>query len=194
MTTTSTTKSKRELKPLTLLSAIERVADMSNDSKLSAAFFKKGRREISFLSQQYGITDLQAVFFSICLDEGPRRIDYHDIARHVDLNKLRILQYASDIDALVRRRLLCYRDAKDEDSFDVPVQVINALKHNRVYQMPRRTGLDCAAFFEMVNADFDDLWSGAITPGSLAVELQELINQNPQLLISQRLKELCLSA
>ena len=49
--------------------------------------------------------------------------------------------YAADIDALVRRRLLKFRDVKDEDDFDLPTAVIRCLKHNEVYELPRRTGL-----------------------------------------------------
>ena len=54
------------------------------------------------------------------MEKGPRRVDYDDLASYLDINKISALGFAADIDALVRRRLLRYRDVKDEDDFDVP--------------------------------------------------------------------------
>ena len=137
-------------KEMTLLQAIERVVELSKDSKMSQEFMKKAKAEIQLLAKSYGITERQAVLFCICMEEGPNRVDYSDLARHLDMRKISVLGYASDIDALVRRRLLKYRDVKDEDDFDIPAVVIRSLKHNEVYQLPQRTGLDCAALFELL--------------------------------------------
>ena len=129
---------------MTLLRAIERVVEVSKDSKLKAEAKAEMAAEVKYLAERYGITERQAILFCICMEKGPRRVDYDDLASYLDVNNIRILSYASDIDALVRRRLLRYRDAKDEDSFDIPQPVIKALKHNEIYEMPKRIGLDCA--------------------------------------------------
>ena len=127
----ATTISKKN-KELTLLQAIERVVELAEDSKMSKEFMKKAKTEIQLLAKSYGITERQAVLFCVCMEKGPRRVDYDDLASYLDLNKIGVLSYASDIDALVRRRLLRYRDVKDEDDFDIPTIVIRCLKHNEV--------------------------------------------------------------
>ena len=153
MATTMKRKTKNEM---TLLQAIERVVELAEDSKLSQDFMKKAKTEIQLLAKSYGITERQAVLFCVCMEKGPRRVDYDDLASYLDLNKIGVLSYASDIDALVRRRLLRYRDVKDEDDFDIPNVVIRSLKHNEVYQLPQRKGLDCAAMFELLDQWFED--------------------------------------
>ena len=100
----------------TLLQAIERVVELSKDSQLSDDFMQQASPEIGLISDSYGISDVQAVLFCVCMERGPRRVDYDDLASHLDLSKIRILRYASDIDALVHRRLLRYRDAKEEST------------------------------------------------------------------------------
>ena len=100
-------KNKKEM---TLLQAIERVAELSKDSKMSQVFMKKAKTEIQLLADSYGITERQAVLFCVCMEKGPRRVDYDDLASHLELNKIGVLSFASDIDALVRRRLLKFRD------------------------------------------------------------------------------------
>lgn len=115
----ATTKKNTIKKQMTLLQAIERVVELSKDSKMSAAFMRKAKKEIDFLAESYGISERQVVLFCICMEKGPRRMDYDDLASYLDINKINALGFAADIDALVRR-LLRYRDVKDEDDFDVP--------------------------------------------------------------------------
>ena len=192
MSTKNTSSKRKENK--TLLQAIEHVVELSSDSKLSRDFLHNAKPDISFLAKSYGITEMQAILFCICMEKGPYRVDFNDIAHHLDISKIRILSYANDIDALVRRRLLRYRNAKDEDDFDIPTAVIRCLKHNEVYQLPQRKGLDCASMFELLNLWFDDLDDDAISPHELCEELQSLFNDNPQVSFVQHLKDYCLSS
>ena len=174
----------------TLLEAIERVVELSKDSKMSEDFLLAASPEIGLLADSYGITEQQAVLFCICMERGPRRVDYNDFARHLDLGNIRVLSYASDIDALVHRRLLRYRDVNDEDSFDVYQPVIKALKRNEAYQLPPRKGLDCNELFDQLNMLYDDLSNDAITPDDLLAELETLLADNPQIGMVQHLNEL----
>ena len=183
------TKTMKKQKEMTLLQAIEHVVELAEDSKMSKEFMKKAKTEIQLLAKSYGITERQAVLFCVCMEKGPRRVDYDDLASYLDLNKIGVLSYASDIDALVRRRLLRYRDVKDEDDFDIPAAVIRCLKHNEVYQLPKRTGLDCSELFELLDMWFEDLDDNAISPNELREELETLFNDNPQIGFVRHLKE-----
>ena len=194
MATTIKSRKKNQQKSVpTLLQAIEKVVELAEDSKMSEEFMLKAAPEISLLAESFGITERQAVLFCVCMEKGPRRVDYDDLASFLDLNKIGVLSYASDIDALVRRRLLKFRDVKDEDDFDIPSVVIRSLKHNEVYQLPQRKGLDCAAMFELVDQWFEDLDDDAISPHALCEELQQLFEDNPQVGFVKHLKEYYLS-
>ena len=181
------TKIEREM---TLLRAIERVVEVSKDSKLKAEAKAEMAAEVKYLAERYGITERQAILFCVCMERGPRNVDYDDLAHFLDVSNIRILSYANDIDALVRRRLLRYRDAKDEDSFDIPQPVIKALKHNDVYEMPKRTGLDCAGLFEVLDQMFEDLDNDAITPKDLTEEINALFKENAQIGFVRQIREL----
>lgn len=192
-TTSKKTSAKKMPVMPTLLQAIERVVEMSKDSCLSEKFMTEAAPEIQFLSESFGITDVQAVLFCICMERGPRNVDYNDFACHLDLSKIRVLSYANDIDALVRRRLLRYRDVKDEDDFDVPAVVIRYLKRNEVYQLPKRTELDCSEMFEVLRDWFDDLNNSAISPKDLCCEINELFKANKQVGFARQMLEMSFS-
>ena len=168
-------------KEMTLLQAMERVVELSRDSKMSKEFFRKAKAEIKLLAESYGITEQQAVLFCVCMEKGPRRVDYDDIANYLDLNKIKVLGYASDIDALVRHRLLKYRDVKDEEDFDIPTVVFCMLKHNEVYQLPKHKDLDCPELFEVLEDWFEDLRNDAVSPRELREEIITLFNDNPKI-------------
>ncbi|MBQ5706557.1 MAG: AAA family ATPase [Bacteroidaceae bacterium] len=174
----------------TLLEAIERVVGLSEGSKMSDEFLLAASPEIGLIADSYGISEQQAVLFCICMERGPRRVEFDDFARHLGIGKIRALSFASDVDALVRRRLIRYRDAKDEGSFDVYQCVIKSLKHNEVYEMPLRKGLDCSELFDYINMLYDDLDTDAIRPVELLEELNELFEENPQIGFVRRIKEL----
>ena len=194
---TSTRKKtvKNELKKNlpTLLQAIERVVELSRNSKMSDEFMLEAAPEISLLTNSYGITERQAVLFCICMEKGPRRVDYDDLASHLDMNRISVLGYAADIDALVRRRLLKFRDVKDEDDFDIPTAVIRCLKHNEVYELPQRTRLDCAEMFELLDQWFEDLDDDAISLLEFQEEIQKLFDDNKQVGFVSKLREYHLS-
>jgi len=192
MATTINTSQKK--KQMTLLQAMEHIVELSKDSKLSNDFLRKAKSEIKLLADSYGITEIQAVLFSICMEKGPRRVDYDDLSSHLDISKIKMMGYATDIDALVRRRLLKFRDVRDEEDFDVPTVVVRCLKHNQVYQLPQRTGLDCAALFELLDQWFDDLNDDAVDSCQLRDEIQSLFDDNPQVAFVQRLRQYGLSA
>jgi ATP-dependent 26S proteasome regulatory subunit len=186
----NTTTKTRKKQNFTLLHAIETVAENSRDSKMSADFMKAFSKEIKFLSEQYGISERQAVLFAVCMEQGPNRVDYRDIARHLDLSNIAVLAFANDIDALVHRRLLRFRDVKDEDDFDVPAAVIRCLKHNEVYQLPVHKGLDCAGMFEVLEQWFNDLDDDALAPKVLYEEMRKLFDDNPRVAFGQKVKQL----
>ena len=187
---TKVVKRTKVEKEMTLLRAIERVVEVSKDSKLKAEAKADMAEEVKYLAERYGITERQAILFCVCMEKGPRNVDFDDLAKHLDVSNIRILGYSGDIDALARRRLLRYRDAKDEDCFDIPQPVIKALKRNEVYEMPSRKNLDCAGLFEVIGQMFEDLDDDAILPKDLYEELQVLFKENPQIGFCKKIKEL----
>lgn len=184
----------KTIKIPTLLEAIEKIVELAEDSKLSDQLFVEAAPEIGLLSDGFGITSLQAVLFCVCMHKGPRRIDLDDLANYLDISNIAILKYSDDIEALIHRRLLHYRNAKEEDEFDVCPQVIKSLKHNEIYNVPKNSGLDYVGLFECLGTMFDDLGDNSITARALYAELETLFNDNPDIDFVRKIKELDLSS
>lgn len=180
----------KTIKIPTLLEAIEKIVELAEDSKLSDQLFVEAAPEIGLLSDGFGITSLQAVLFCVCMHKGQRRIDLDDLANYLDISNIAILKYSDDIEALIHRRLLRYRNAKEEDELDVCPQVIKSLKHNEIYNVPKNSGLDYVGLFECLGTMFDDLDANSITARAVYAELETLFNDNPDIDFVRKIKEL----
>ena len=181
-------ESRKAVPEMTLLRAIEMIVEISKDSKMSAKSMKQMAKELKYLSERLGITEFQALLFCICMEKGPRHIDFNDFASHLDISKIHALGFADDIDALIRRRLLRYHNVNDEEQIEIPNSVIKSLKHNEVYETPVRTGLDSFALFDVLNVLFEDLSEDTICPHALYEEIEVIFNNNPQIPFVQRMK------
>lgn len=175
---------------MTLLRAMEKIVEVARGSQLKQTALRKAKAEIKYLAERYGITEQQAVIFCICLEKGARRVDYNDLSNYLDINRIRIYGYTADIDALVRRRLLKYRDIKDEEDFDVPTVVLRMLRHNEVYQLPNRKGIGCAELFQLLQNWFEDLSDDAMTAREMREEVEQLMEDNPQINFVRQVKQL----
>ena len=166
---------------MTMLQLLEILSERSDDSKLGEEFWSANSGFAEELATRLSITPKQAVLLSICLCRGPRNVDFDDIAHHLDVSNIRALNYSDDINALIRAKLLKFRDAKDEDSFDVPVSVIRAFKNNEAPEQPRKTGLSAAELFDYIAGLYDDMNNDAILPADLYHELKDLFSCNKDL-------------
>ena len=167
--------------PKTLLQLMEILSEKSDNSKLADEFWAENGGYADAMAHRLSITPGQAVLLSICLRHGPRNVDFDDIARHLDISNIRALNYSDDINALIHAKYLKYHDAKDEDSFDVPVSVIRALRKNEAPEQPKRTGLTNAELFDFLRDLYRDLDNNAIVPGDLYHELKDLFAANKEL-------------
>ena len=176
-----------------LLGIIERVAIGAKDSQLSKQLFMEHKADLEILADSYGITPQQAALFCVCMAEGSHKIDYEALVSYLNLSTIRMFGYGIDIDALVRRRLLCYCDVKEEDTFEIPAAVVKSLKRNEVYQMPKRSGLDANSMMEYMCMWFNDLDKNKVSVFEVREELDAMIEENQQVVFAQKIKALGLN-
>ena len=165
----------------TLLQLMETLSEKADDSRLGPDFWRECSAVAAALAKRLSIQPTQAVLLSICLRLGPRNVDFDDIARYLDISNIMAFTYSDDLNALVRAKYLKYRDASEEDAFDIPMSVIRALKNNEAPEKPRRTGLSAAELFDLLEGLFDDLNGEAILPNDLCQELKDLFAENKDL-------------
>lgn len=175
----------------TLLSAIEQIVNLSDKSKLSENFFAKAEEQISYICNKMSITPIQAVLFSICVDNYESRfLGIEEMANHFKCRKIKILSYSSAIDDLQNRRLIRCRKTKHmSTTYSVSHKVIDALKRNEIYTPKVSDNLECIELFEELDELFEMRNDQEIPYTALEEELAALIEMNLHLAFAQKIKQ-----
>ncbi|MBR2061418.1 MAG: ATP-binding protein [Tidjanibacter sp.] len=170
----------------TLLSSIDRVVELAIDSKLSNNFYEEADEALQYLSQQLDITPTQALVFSLFMEKcTDRRITMSDFAGMIGCRTTRLIELMSEADELYKMGLIGRYKRNKECYYNVPFEVIEAVKENRKFTPKSLSELSSSEFYdcldEIFEADHDDTYT-------LIDRLRELVAANPQLPIAQVVK------
>lgn len=170
----------------TLLSSIDRVVELAINSKLSNNFYEEAEEALQYLSQRLDITPTQALVFSLFIEKcTDRRIRMSDFAGMIGCRTTRLIELMSEADELYKKGLIGRYKRNKECYYNVPFEVIEAIKENRKFTPKSLSELSSNEFYdcldEIFEADHDDTYI-------LSDRLRELVTANPQLPIAQVVK------
>ena len=123
---------------LTMLSAINTIVTLAEDSELNTMFFEQADRFITYLSERQGISKMQAVLLSLFIESSAsgNKSDFSDIARYLDCNNVQVLQYKGEVDGLVKMGILrrLRNNMNGEFDYAVAPTLLESLSKNEPYQ------------------------------------------------------------
>lgn len=140
-----------EPKPLTVLKAMDWLAETSEDTKLSDDYLTKSTRVNGFLAKKMSITPRQAVLLSIISAESAtgETCSQREICNHLGCGNFEMVAMRDDFHELERRHLI-RRCRGFVLVYKVTDEVIEAMANNTDIVPANRTGLDFKGFFEQV--------------------------------------------
>ncbi len=162
-------KKKEEVKkePLieqTLLSALCEIVELSEDSKLSDAFFKVADQPIQYICRRQEVTPMQAVLLALAVNfgsDGPFELD--DITEHLSCNNIQFLAHKSEFEALQKRWILFRNNEFGCVKYRVNRNLFEKYKDNEPFVMRGRENLNSLEFFDRVYQVTHHLFEKEIT-------------------------------
>ena len=161
----------------TLIGAIEQIVNLAVELKLEDTFHEKARPALAYIAERMSLNEEQALVFALFIEKSTDdHIQISDFAELVGCRTVRIISMMAEADILVEKRLI--RRIKDGDSicYSVPMEVVNAIKENRVYIPAPIDHLTAEQLFDRMA----DIFEEADTE-QLLQELDLLVVANPQL-------------
>ena len=170
---------------LTLLSAINSIVTLAEDSELSNAFFEKAERFINYVSERQSISKMQAVLLALFIESSAagNKSDFSDVARYLDCNNVQVLQYKGEVDDLVRKGLLrMIRNNMNNDyDYAVAPSLLDSLSRNEPFQRKsykNATGIEFFQhFYDITHLRYEDELSSEL----MLEEIGRLMDENPDL-------------
>lgn len=161
----------------TLIGAIEQIVNLAVELKLEDTFHEKARPALAYIAERMSLNEEQALVFALFIEKSTDvHIQISDFAELVGCRTVRIISMMAEADILVEKRLI--RRIKDGDSicYSVPMEVVNAIKENRVYIPAPIDHLTTEQLFDRMAEVFE-----GTDKERLLQELDLLVAANPQL-------------
>ena len=176
-----------KIKKLDLLTAVEKIVDLSKDTELSPEFYRQASRYIKHLATRLNLTKEQSVMLAIFIDNcEDNSITLSQIAKHLDCRTTRMIRYGNDIDELVRRDMIIRSKSSRGVSYRVPLDVIEAFKKDEAFTPRDRSGLTCQQLFNEMSDIFDMVYDNEMDTDTAWEHLKSLLENNRQLAFVQK--------
>ena len=170
---------------LTLLSAINSIVTLAEDSELSTAFFEKADRFISYISERQDITNMQAVMLALFIESSAagNKSDFSDVARYLNCNNVQVLQYMGEVDGLVQKGMLRKIKNNMNGSYDYAVSqgIIENYSKDEPYQRKSYKGSTGIEFFQHFYDITHLRYEDELSTELMLEEIGRLLDENPQL-------------
>ena len=97
--------------PNNLLSNIEKIIELSENSGLGDEFFENAKPYIDFVKNELQLSDMATVFFAFLVDNNDSNYtSINDLSEHFNCRKVRIMRYGESLQELEKKRLVrCHR-------------------------------------------------------------------------------------
>ncbi|MBR4147363.1 MAG: ATP-binding protein [Bacteroidales bacterium] len=179
---------KRTTHKLDLLTAVEQVVELSKESHLDEEFFKKAAKPLKFISEKMELTKEQSLMLALFIDNSENSsITISDFAKHFQCSTTRIIRSMNDVDELVRKGfVLCSRNRRRNVSYRVPMDVVEAFKHNEKYTPREYFDLTCSKLFGVVCEIMEMRKNDELSTEAVVIMLKALLDNNKHLVFVQK--------
>ena len=175
----------------TLIGAIEQIVNLAVELKLDEVFHEKARSALAYVAERMSFDEEQVLAFALFMEKSTDpRIQISDFSQLIGCRTVRIISLMAAADCLAKRHLI--RRIKKENTvfYSVPMEVVEAVKENRVFEPAPIDNLTIEQLFDRM----DKILSAMKEDRDLLLsDLDALVAANPELSFCQTLQTYDLS-
>jgi hypothetical protein len=142
----------------TIITALDRVLDMAEDSQLSDDFWESVKNPLAFLRQELGLTNIQIVVLAIMIEAG-EAVTWKRLGHFLGCSRLSMMVYSEEIEELVSKRWAIRKGAREMGAFFEGIAlsygVVTALRHNKVFVPEKIDGLTEQQFVDKLESHIE---------------------------------------
>lgn len=175
----------KEPKCWTIITALDRVLDLSRKSGLSDEFWESAKSPLDFLKKELGLSEIQIVVLAVLIEAG-QPLSWKKLGNFFGCSRLSIMVYSEEIEELVRKRWLIRKGTYDMDGFfegfALEHGVVTALRHNRTFIPEKIDGLDEQHLIDKIESRISkNMNDNSVVFKDDEEWMMQLVEANPQL-------------
>ena len=169
----------------TIITALNRVLTLAEDSELSDEFWNLCKNPLAFLNKELGLTNVQIVALAIMIESGDG-ISWKGYANYLGCSRLSVMIYSDEIEQLVTKRWAVHKAVHEIgercQGFGLADGVVKALRQNKPFVPEKIDGLTEQQFVDKLESHIDkNLGSRTAMFEDDEVWMQQLVKANPHL-------------
>lgn len=135
----------------TIITALDRILDLAQDSQLSDKFWKSVKNPLAFLNKELGLTNVQIVALAMLIEAG-EPMSWKSMGNYLGCSRLSIMVYSEEIEELVTKRWAIHKGVHEIGGFFEGIAlvrgVVTALRHNKTFVPEKIDGLNEQQFVD----------------------------------------------
>ena len=169
----------------TIISALDRVLDVAEDSELTDQLWEVCKNPLAHLNKELGLTNMQIVILAILVEAG-KPLCWKEIANFLGCSRLSVMVYSDEVEELVSKRWIYRRRVHDLggyfEGFALARGIVTALRRNKPFVPEKIDGLTEQQFVDKLESHI----SKGMNDRNLAFQddeewMQQLVQANPHL-------------
>ena len=169
----------------TIITALDRVLNKAEDSRLSDEFWESVKNPLTYLRQELGLTDMQIVVLAIMVEIG-EAVSWKRLGDFLGCSRLSMMCYSEEIEELVTKRWLLRKGVREIGGyfkgFALTRGVVTALRRNKVFVPEKLDGLNEQQFVDKLESHIEKNMNNRNMEFEDDEEwMLQLVKANPQL-------------
>ena len=170
----------------TLIGAIEQIVNLAIELKLETPFSEKAHSALTYVSECMSLDEEQALAFALFMEKSTDpRIQISDFSDLIGCRTVRIISLMAAADRLAQRHLIWRLKKENTLFYSVPMEVVEAVKENRVFEPAPIDNLTIEQLFDRMEKILDRMKEDR---NLLLADLDALVAANPELPFCQTLQ------
>ena len=142
----------------TIITALDRILDMAQDSQLSDEFWESVKNPLAFLNKELGLTNVQIVALAMLIDAG-EPLSWKKMGNFLGCSRLSMMVHSEEIEELVTKRWAIRRQSYEmgemREGIALAHGVVTALRHNKTFVPEKIDGLTEQQFVDKLESHID---------------------------------------
>ena len=142
----------------TIITALDRILDMAQDSQLSDEFWESVKNPLAFLNKELGLTNVQIVALAMLIESG-EPMSWKGMGNYLGCSRLSVMVYSEEIEGLIAKRWAIRKGVHEIGGFFEGIAlargVVTALRHNKPFVPEKIDGLNEQQFVDKLESHVD---------------------------------------
>ena len=173
----------------TIITALEQVLEAAGDSMLDEVLLDTAKDSFALLEERLSFTRMQSIVVAKLIDTSGL-VDTGSMASFLGIRNIRMLTYMNEIDDLVKRQVIRYREGDFDGGYIILDDALKAFLKNEAYVAKSYKGLSLQAFVDAANMYIEEYSSNDLNSRELEERLAGLIEDNRTLVLCKRMNGL----